>query len=486
MSVKKISPVEILIWFIVFLLLLLVVSPFALGFKIRNDYSAMVSSLSDIMQADVHILSYDRGFFTSDAVLELRLPNTLSAIQFREHIIHGPVYLGLLNQGESPLVAAVINGQLLPNDEYRAEAKKIFANKAPLVYQSIIDYNGDVVSEGYIPPVNTTIEEDTGALVIQSSGMVFKSSYSTAQQTMSGDSSMPEFNFSTEQSSFSAENLKLNFSAHMGNNGLLMGDSNLSLSKLDLQSEHEQFAMHDLRLRSVTSEVGQLVNSLVQINAREIYASNERFGPATLNMAVNGLNASSLKKLQAMQEDIEARRAKGVPPEQINAMVAGQMIALVPDLIKQADVKIDPFKLDSELGSLQSSLNFSVEGLDQNAPADPMFMMSALNLDATLNVDAPLMRQLIIWYLNANADKIQLAGDSRARSAEKDVPLDQKVNENLQGMVDENWLTINDGVYSSHISLHQGQMQLNGKLVDPLQQFKSQMPAGAGANTATP
>jgi uncharacterized protein YdgA (DUF945 family) len=60
--------------------------------------------------------------------------------------------------------------------------------------------------------------------------------------------------------------------------------------------------------------------------------------------------------------------------------------------------------------------------------------------------------------------------------------MEQKVSENLRGLMDENWLVFTDGVYSSHISLHQGQMQLNDRQVDPLQQFMSQMPqAGAAA-----
>ena len=483
MSVKKISPVEILIWFVVFLLLLLVISPFALGFKIKNDYTAMVDNLSNIMQADVRILSYTRGFFTSDVMLEMRIPNAPVAVQFRENIIHGPLYLGLLNQGKSPLAGAVVNGELVVNPEFKAQADKIFAGKSPLIYQSIIDFSGNVSSEAYVPPVDAVIEDDTGALAIQSSGMVMSSRYSMAHQTMSGESSLPMFAISSEQGSMSLDNLTMNFSANMGSNGLLMGDSNLSLGKLDVQGQDDQFALHDLRISSVTSEVGQLINSLVQMNAREIYASNERFGPATFNMAVNGLNAVSLKQLQDMQKEIQAQMEQGLPPEQINAMVAGQMIALVPDLMKQADIKIDPLKLESELGALESRLSFSVEGLDQNAPADPMFMLSALNLDLTFDVDAPLMRQLIVWYLSANENQVAAAGDPRARQAEKNLPLDQKVNENLQGMIDENWLTLKDGVYSSHISLHQGQMQLNDKLVDPLQQFMSQMPAPGGAPT---
>jgi uncharacterized protein YdgA (DUF945 family) len=387
-----------------------------------------------------------------------------------------------LNQGKSPLVAAVIKGELVSEANFQAEVNKMFKGQSPLVYQSIVDYSGNVESDGYIPPVDTVIEQDTGPINIQSSGVVLNTHVNAAEQKISGDSVMPSFNLTTDQSSVTFQNLNLNFSANMGQNGLIMGDSNLALSKLDVESEQEQFAIHDLRVRTVNSEVGNLVNSNMQLNVREIYASNERFGPARLNMSVNGLNAASLREIQDMQKQAEEKIQQGVPQEQVNAMVAGQMIALVPDLIKQADIKIDPFKLESELGTMETTMTFSVEGLDQNAPADPMFMMSALNLDVNFDVDEALMRQLIQWYLSANADKIELAGDQQARRAEAEIPMEQKVSENLRGLMDENWLVFTDGVYSSHISLHQGQMQLNDRQVDPLQQFMSQMPqAGAAA-----
>ena len=302
MSAKKISLVEILIWFIVFLLLLLVVSPFAMGFKIKSDYAVMVTDLSDMMQADVRIVSYSRGFFSSDAMLELKIPETPVDVKFKETIIHGPVYLGLLNQGKSPLVAAVINGELVIDPARQAEVQKVFKGQPPLVYQSIVSYTGDVTSDGYMPPFDIEIEQETGPVNIQSSGLVLKSQYMVAAQSISGESTLGGLKWSDGQASFNSENLSMNFSARMGQNGLLMGDSNLALGKLDIQSAQDQFAIHDLRFRTISSEVGPLVNSSMQINAREIYASNERFGPATFNLSINGLNASSLKQLQTMQQ----------------------------------------------------------------------------------------------------------------------------------------------------------------------------------------
>ncbi len=476
MSTKKISVGEVLVWLVVIALVVLIASPFALGFKIQNDYSNIVRNLSAMIQADVKIKQYDRGVFTSDVILEYTTSNMPFKLSFKETIVHGPVYLGLLTQGKSPLVAAVVKGEMLPVAGYEAIYQKMFAGQSALVYQNIIDLSGDFEIEEYLRPVNSVIElEDGTPLEIQTSGLTFNGHYAAASNKLSGESSMPVMKFVSDGTSFDGRNITMTLSGGIGQNDLYMGDSVLSLGKFSIESDDQQFAMHNLTVRSMTSEKGALVDSQVQMNVQEIFASNERFGPAALNISVNGMNAKALKKLQAVQTQMQDKLQQGIPPEQVNAMMAGEMLALVPELLMQTQIKIDPMQVESELGKLQSSLKFSVDGLDQNAPADPLFMLTAMNLDFAMDIDEALMRQIIEWQLQVNANQVQAVGSEKARKAESSIPLQQKVTENLQGLLDENWLTFNNGIYSSTVSLHQGQMMLNNKQIDPLAQIMSQM-----------
>ena len=135
MSTKRISLAEILLWIMVLLLVVIAVSPIALGFKIKDDYTAMVQKMSEMMQADVQVVSYERGFFSSDVMLETRIPNYPLTLQFKEEVIHGPLYLGLLNQGKSPLVAAVVKGEMLTPASAQPVFNKLFPGQSALVYQ---------------------------------------------------------------------------------------------------------------------------------------------------------------------------------------------------------------------------------------------------------------------------------------------------------------------------------------------------------------
>jgi uncharacterized protein YdgA (DUF945 family) len=465
MSTKRTSPLEIIIWLISILIIVVVASPFVLGFKIKDDYNNMINRFSHMMQVDMRISNYDRGFFSSAAVLEVLIPGTGVVLEFKENIVHGPLYLGLINQNKSPFVVAVANGEMLPVKGFESIFDQAFAGKAPVMYQNVIDFSGNLDIIEYVPPVNAVIEFDTGAVKINSSGMTVKSYYSAFEDKISGEGVVSSFDLSADDTKVDLKNVNFSYSGRMGQNDLLMGDSVLSFDKLEVNSESDQFVLNKFNASSMTTEAGVLINSQTRLNAREIYASNQRIGPVTFNIVIDGLNANAIKQIQAMQEEIEIKAQQGVPEEQINAMLAGQMIAIVPDLFKQTSLKIDPLSLESELGKLDAHMDFSVEGLDDTTPADPLFMLSAINLETDFNVDEALMRQLIKWQLPSNDMK-----DTTTKQS-----IEQRVTDNLKDLLNESWLTFIDGKYKSKISLQQGQMLMNGKAVDPMEQIMSQM-----------
>jgi len=481
MSTKRISLIEIIIWLFVLLLLVLVVSPFGLGFKIKDDYSTLTQKMSDMMNVDVSIAKYDRGYFSSDVILEMQISGMSEVLQFKEKIIHGPVYLGLLNQGKSPFVAAIVKGEMLPVAGFEAIVEQSFSGQSALVYQNLIDFTGNVDIEGYMPPVDAVIDQETGPLKIRSSAVHMTEHYSAIDEKISGEIKLADFLMDSGDAKINLNNFNISFSGKMGDNHLLMGDSVLSLDKLDMRSNSDQFVLRNFSVSSVSTEAGVLVNSQVRINAQELLLSNQKLGPIIFALSINGLNANSINQLTEIQKGLDA---KGLPPEQVNAMLAGQMIGIIPELFKQAVITIDPLSVQSELGKLEASVDFSVDGLGQVAPVDPMFLLNAISLEVDMSVDEALLKQLAEWQLTANESQIVAVGNERARKVEANIPMAQKVDENLKGLVDENWLTYADGKYSSHIKLQQGLMTVNDKQVDPMAQIMSQM--GAAPDPAAP
>jgi len=479
MSTKRISIAEIILWLFVFALIVISLTPLALGFKIKTDYSSLINEFSDMSQVKIELIEYEQGLFSSDAVLAVSLPNMPEQLHFKESIIHGPVYLGLISQGKSPFVAAVVKGQLDVSASQEELVQQIFSGNNPLVYQTTIDFSGDLSAQFYMPSVDASFEDEFGPVHIQSAGVIINEHYSSATGLINGDMQMPVFKVKSEVLAMNADSISVSFSGSMGANDIMVGDSVVSMNLLDIDSGDDQFAVRDLVVRSVTSENAGLINSNSRIEAREMLASNQKFGPLVLNMSVNGINAESLNQLQDIQSELDEKLQQGIPPEQVNAMMTGQIMGIMPDLVKAAEIKINPLSINSELGKLEADLDFTLEGIDSDAPADPMFLLGAISLDLNFSVDEQLLKQFVSWELESNQLADVSLGSDKNKKIEADISLEQKVSENIQGMLDENWLVMNEGVYLSKISMHQGELIINEKPVDPMQQIMSSMGGGA-------
>ncbi len=459
MSSRRISLVEIFIWIFVILLLALVLSPYAVGFKVKADYQRSVDQFSLLSQYDVQIEEYQRGFYTSNVTLRLSLPELDQPLVLQEVISHGPLNLGLYNQGKSPFAAAVVKGELDTAATNIPLLSRLFNQQSPLIYQHVLNFDGALQSQFYIPPIRAVLNEDNGKHVLESSGALL--TQLMLAQSLKGELSVPHIKLLTPSANYSAQGVLLNFSANEGTNQVLVGDGVAAIKSLVVDVDKQQFALRDFTLRTVTADNDQLIDTGTQLSVREVLASNQKFGPLTLNLSINGLNAQSLLQLQGMQSQVKAMQDQGIPQEQVNAMMFGQVLSLLPELIKQTVITINPLSVSSELGRLEADMDFSLSGIDSNTPADPTFLLQAVNLDLNLSIEEPLIRQMISWNL--------LNSGVSASAAE----MNRMVDENLAQLKRENWLVLEGSIYHSKIAMHSGQLEINGKAMDPLQTFMS-------------
>ncbi len=479
MSTKRIGVAEVLLWVFVFILILLSFTPFALGFKIKSDYTQLVTNLGKILQLELQIENYEQGLFSSEALLVISLPDDQGQIKFKEEIIHGPVYFGLLAQGKSPLVAAVIKGELDVLPEQQVMLKALFADKKPIVYQHIVDFSGNLSSQSYIPSVNSSFEGEQGPVAIQFAGTIITERYDAVLRQLSGGVKLPFFKMTTPDYSLNASAINLSFSGSMGEHHIVVGDSAMSVNLFEVNSESGQFSLRDFSARTVTSETGSLINSGTNVSVQEVLASNQKFGPIQLDFKLNGISALALNQLQVIQDEVAEMKKKNLPEEQINSMMTGQIMGVVPDLIKQAEIKIDPLLINSELGELKADMDFALQGIDADTPADPMFLLGAVSMDLNVSIDKPLLKQFVSWQLE-NSTVVELSrepgdSDGASENVADNVSMDQKITASIQGMIDENWLKESVRGYSSKISMHQGELLINEKPVDPVQQIMSSM-----------
>ena len=446
MSKKSISLIEVSLWLLALFMLLLVMSPYAMGWLVQKSYPQMLQNVAHSLQAKLNILQYQQGYFKSSIRYQI-IFSEQRKLEFSEDIIHGPLYLGLINQSQSPFVAAVVQGKLLHGDV--SDELKPWLKGSEFIYQHVMAYNGDANIQAYLPAHKRS--------QLSSAALHVDALYSSAQQNFSGVVKLPSFYMKTEEGQLTAKKVELSFMLLATEGLFLEGDGLLSLQYFEYQSKGQQWMLQNLIAQLQNDQQQDRLNLSAHINVSEAFASNERFGPMQLNLRLSSLDVTSVQHLW------------NDPHALFDANLDSTIAALLPVFFKGARFELTSLQLASDLGDLQGQFLLSSNTQESMAAADPLSLLNALNLSLSLNVDKLLMQQIVAWQLQAHAD------DGGLVETIKPALLKQQVKQNLQGLVAGNWLSFDQQAYRCQLELSQGQAQLNQQAVDPLAHIMSQI-----------
>lgn len=446
MSKKTISFIEVSLWLLVLCMLLLVISPYAMGLLVKQSYPQMLQNVANSLQAKLNIVQYQQGYFKSSIRYQI-IFSAQKKLEFSEEIIHGPLYLGLINQSRSPFVAAVVQGKLLHGDV--SAALKPWLKDSELIYQYVMAYNGDANIQAYLPAYQREFKS--------SSALHVSAQYSSVKRNFSGVLKLPFFYMKTNDGQLNAKKAELSFMLLASKGLFLEGDGLLSFQRIEYQSKGKQWSLHNLIVQLKNDQQDDYLNLSAHINVSEAFASNERFGPLQLALILSSLDAVTVQHLW------------NEPQVLLKGNLDSAIKALLPVLFKGAKFELRSMQLASDLGELQAQFILSSDALASVTSADPLVLLNALNLSFNLNVDKALMQQILAWQLQSHAFNAGLSDQINADS------LKQQVKENLQGLVKDNWLRFDQQVYRCQLELSQGQATLNQQPVDPLAHIMSQI-----------
>jgi len=142
------------------LLLAALAAPFYVGLRIEERLRQTAEALNPALPLQIRLLDYQRGWAESRFIAELQLPGLVAPLRASQQIAHGPLYLGALNHGERPLLAAWLESRREPHPQRllglgpvplrgRAEFDGGFAASLDLpVLHAVLAGGGDLQGEG--------------------------------------------------------------------------------------------------------------------------------------------------------------------------------------------------------------------------------------------------------------------------------------------------------------------------------------------------
>lgn len=356
---------EILLGIISFILLLLMVLPYLSGYTIQSDYSQLIKLFSKDKALSFEVISYERHWFKSDAMLIVKDEERNVLFEFNHQIIHGPLYLGLILDGRSPFVNMVIKGGA-SLDKLPSEIYSVFLEPENQVYiNAYVGFNSDIVANVSISEVN--IKNEPHARLNQKIKLNLQ--YDSQNSHYKGEVSIPKL-LSNNKSFFELENFILNFDEQYKDK-VASGDVVLSFDLLKLKLNSRILDFRKVSARFENSIVNELLDVDLDINVSKINLFNEQ---------INSLSF-------------------GLEAEKIDLKFIDQRLVDFNRYVFQS-LKITPFDLYTEHGV------FSAHAVIKNNPDDVVtpknfFSDKSSSMEAALSMN--LLRRIYeVVSLNSN------------------------------------------------------------------------------------
>lgn len=282
---------EILLGIISFILLLLMVLPYLSGYKIQSDYSQLIKLFSKGNALSFEVISYERHWFKSDAMLIVKDQERNVLFEFSHQIIHGPLYLGLVLDGHSPFVNMVIKGGA-SLDKLPSEIYSVFLEPENQVnINAYVGFNSDIVAKFSILEANINNELHTKL----NQKIELNLQYDSQNSHYKGEVLIPRL-ASNDETFFELENFTLNFDEQY-NNKVASGDVVLSFDLLKLKLNSRILDFRKVSARFENSIVNELLDVGFDINVSKINLFNEQINSLSFGLEAEKFNLQFMDQM---------------------------------------------------------------------------------------------------------------------------------------------------------------------------------------------
>lgn len=439
--------------------------PLMFGFTLQAKYPAVISQLSNNTNAELKLISYHRGWFTSQAKLKVTLndqtvnPKSLTSpaqqplTQFvvDQTIKHGLVIFtkGLWGHNRFFFSCAVITNTVNSHQikikaltEWTLNNQLISNIVVPLLQidnsgQRILIQNG-VGSLNY--PLNGTVIQG-GALINNFQNWIKK----------------PSAQVSVYEKKLQLNNVRLSFNNHHQDNGLWYGVTSLIIPKGVFYADQGNATTLDSFSFTINQHPMNSSHTAIVLSSRAAQIANSNFNLKNLNVALNlnGLQTSALVNIDKAMEQ--------------NKPVYGSILEL---LAGGLNVNLNPFTFNTNDGPVKLQAQFNFPQQSKNT-ANPLFWFQAYRqLIAQIQMQMPqasLNKWMSNFYQRKNTiEESSLTIDTSDVTAFVNEQINYWLNNNIIKKLGNNYVT--------QINLKQGQLLINGALPKTKRYFLSFQP----------
>lgn len=455
---------------VVLLLLILVVAPGGMGIIAEKRIKTLTENWPTNTPFTVKVLSYDRGWFTSNIQLDVTLtsvPHTPPIhVQVNEVVTHGPVIISFSNRFFG-IGQAFAHGELVVPEDQQALFKQYLDQTTLMTNCLFLHLFGSFTVKLNVPEITISNPTDPSTHVIIE-GLSTTAKISPKAAHISSSSMMQTLTWEDAASTMTVEDLSGHSDLNRTQEGLWLGDMNLSLESMIFNAGNKTvLSMKNAQYTSSSQEKKGLVSGNTHVSFDNLTMHDVSYGPAEISLNVQNINAEPLAQLK--------RLAKVMQQQGVN--VVGQASKRTEKLILKTiargmQLTLNPISVQTPNGEVTGQVNISMPNLIDDANGisikHPHITVGQLISGAEGSLQFTVPKVLVLNNLQetilANMQSMsQMLGNDNSNDKSLAAAAQQRASAQLQGWVAAGLLIESGDNYQFSAAYQQGKLLVNGK-----------------------
>ena len=455
-----------LLWLFLLIVAISVAAPGFLGMQAEGHYKAVVRQLED---AGYHIAdhTYARGWFSSDARLQLELPVPETSapdaerprLLVRTHAVHGP-FLGAAEQSF---------GLARLDSEIWLGSQPLVAGGGDPPVRTLIGFLGSGRTIIRVPPRQLSFAGGT----LDMAAIAGEFAFGAGDQLAVGELSLPTLR-AQDSDGVAGElaGVKLALDLRRGPDNLPLGVWRFGLDRMAFSApaDAKAFAVDGLEISGSSELHDGAMDVAADYRVRALSAEGETYGPLDLRLTAKRLAVEALARIQAA---VEEAAASGATAEQRSEALGVAVLANADALLaKDPSIGIERLVFDMPEGRVSAALELRASGLKAADLRNAATALQRIHGKASLR-----MPEAVLEALLRQQGRQQLIALAKER-AEDEQPSVQEIEaaaaqfaaQQIENLVAQQILVRDGGAAVVAAELRNGLLTVNGKTI-PLTGF---------------
>ncbi|CAM3045909.1 putative virulence protein [Legionella steigerwaltii] len=460
--------------FLVFLVVLILVAYYALGFTIKSTLNKNINSIPKSSAFNIRLQKYHNGWFSSQAILSVKMHIPAQTTTDKSGVTktEPPVDFDI----DIPIL--IKHGPFIFTNYGIRFGMGVITTQPETHYEAFINYLNKTIFRYTLPSfaIEGKIGQNQGDFQLTWEGLASLLSVSSNLDLMEGNLQLLGLNGAANNPAnpqsnvtFKIGKITYDFKMKRYQEWLWLGHSRFDIPSIAINLAGNQlFELTEFDFLARSGVDHEALNIDFKLSLQKLFANNQNYGPGVIHLSFRNLDPAAAAKINEQESNIMQNNSD---PNMIGLAFANGLPQL---LSKGAVVELSELTLNIPDGKIEG--NFKI-ALPKNENSDLSQVMQKLQGEGSFKAPIVTVKTLLVASFkndssNDNTQSNPVTSPTPTTSATQiltnpDNDPDKKADKILQDLVSKGFLKIEGNDYVFTFKLENQKIMVNGQVFNP-------------------